>query len=61
MLGPMLERSLRQALAMSHNDPSIFFTRPISLVLVMVAIASLAMPAVQTAWKSRRKTAVTVV
>jgi putative tricarboxylic transport membrane protein len=47
VLGDLLERSLRQSLAMSHNDPSIFFTRPISLVLLLVAIASLAMPIFQ--------------
>jgi putative tricarboxylic transport membrane protein len=30
VLGPILERSLRQALLISAGSPSIFFTRPIS-------------------------------
>ncbi len=38
VLGPIMERSLRQALLMSHGSFGIFFTRPISGVLVGVAI-----------------------
>ncbi|HEX9016943.1 MAG TPA: tripartite tricarboxylate transporter permease [Chloroflexota bacterium] len=47
VLGEMLERSLRQSLAMSRNDPSIFFTRPISAVLLTIALVSLLMPVFQ--------------
>ena len=38
VLGPIMERSLRQALLMSHGSFSIFFTRPISAVLMATAI-----------------------
>jgi putative tricarboxylic transport membrane protein len=36
ILGPMVERSLRESLSMSRGDYSIFFTRPISLVLLII-------------------------
>lgn len=42
ILGPMLEKSLRQSLIMSKGDVSIFFTRPISAVLLLMAIVPLA-------------------
>jgi len=38
VLGPIMERSLRQALLMSHGSFGIFFLRPISGVLIAVAI-----------------------
>jgi len=38
VLGPIMERSLRQALLMSHGSFGIFFTRPISAVLMATAI-----------------------
>ena len=31
VLGPMMEENLRRAMLMSKGDPSVFFTRPISL------------------------------
>jgi len=37
ILGPMLEEHLRRAMLTSHGDPSVFFTRPISLVLLIAA------------------------
>ncbi len=38
VLGPIMERSLRQALLMSHGSFGIFVTRPISAVLLGVAV-----------------------
>jgi len=38
VLGPIMERSLRQALLMSHGGFGIFFTRPISGALMATAI-----------------------
>lgn len=35
VLGPMVETALSQSLTMSHGNPAIFFTRPISLVLML--------------------------
>jgi len=44
VLSPMLENAFRQALIMSGGSSSIFFTRPISLVLLLIAIALLILP-----------------
>ncbi len=41
ILSPLMENALRQSLILSHGSLSIFFTRPISLVLVVVATVSL--------------------
>jgi putative tricarboxylic transport membrane protein len=37
VLGPMMEENLRRALLLSRGDPAVFFTRPISLTLLIVA------------------------
>ena len=37
VLGPLLEEYLRRAMTISHGDPSVFVTRPISAVLLGVA------------------------
>jgi putative tricarboxylic transport membrane protein len=54
ILGPMLERSLRQALTISHGSLSIFFNRPISSVLMIVGIIALFGPLLQFVWKRYR-------
>ena len=54
VLGPLVERSLRQSLTISHGDLSIFFTRPISAVLTVCALLSLFAPLVRAAWQSAR-------
>jgi putative tricarboxylic transport membrane protein len=36
ILGPQMERSLRESLSLSQGDYSTFFTRPISLVLLVI-------------------------
>ncbi len=41
VLGPMMEENLRRAMTISHGDPSVFVTRPISLGLLVVAAALL--------------------
>ena len=41
VLGPLLENHLRRALVISHGDPTTFVTRPISLVLLIVAAIAL--------------------
>lgn len=38
VLGPMLEENLRRALLMSRGDPSVFFTRPISLGFLIATV-----------------------
>jgi TctA family transporter len=41
VLGPLMEEHLRRALLMSRGDPSVFFTRPISLFFIVVTIGIL--------------------
>ncbi len=41
VLGPLLEENLRRAMILSRGDPSTFVTRPISLVLLLMAAAVL--------------------
>jgi TctA family transporter len=41
VLGPLLEENLRRALIISRGDPSVFVTRPISLVLLLLAVTAL--------------------
>ncbi|MFN0305612.1 MAG: tripartite tricarboxylate transporter permease [Burkholderiales bacterium] len=43
ILGPMMEENLRRAMLLSRGDPVVFFTRPISAVLLGVAILLLLM------------------
>ena len=38
VLGPLLEENLRRALLLSHGDPTVFVTRPISAVLLLIAL-----------------------
>ena len=44
VLSKMLENSLRQSLLLSHSNFSIFVTRPISLVLLIIAFILLTYP-----------------
>ncbi len=44
VLSPLLENALRQSLIMSQGRFSVFFTRPISLFLIVVALFLLVMP-----------------
>jgi TctA family transporter len=37
VLGPMMEENLRRALLLSRGDPIVFFSRPISLTLLIIA------------------------
>ncbi|MEL3891005.1 tripartite tricarboxylate transporter permease [Ferrovibrio sp. MS7] len=50
ILGPMMEEYLRRAMTLSRGDPTVFFTRPISatmLVLAALALAVVLMPAIR--------------
>jgi putative tricarboxylic transport membrane protein len=51
VLGPIMERSLRQGLLMSRGSAAIFFTRPISGALLAAAAAFIA----YNAWARRRR------
>jgi putative tricarboxylic transport membrane protein len=47
VLAPLAERALRQSLIISDAGLLIFFTRPISAVLIVLAIAAVAVPVVR--------------
>ena len=38
ILGPMVEQNLRRSLLISHGDPMVFFTRPISASFIIVGL-----------------------
>ena len=48
VIAPILEQSLRQSLIMSNGNYLIFFSRPISLGLMMVSIGLLALAAIRS-------------
>lgn len=54
VLGPMAEKSFRQSLYMSDGSLSIFGTRPITAVLLLLGIISLFLPLIISAVKGRR-------
>ncbi len=56
ILGPMAEQALRQALVISQGDWTTFITRPISAVLLAVALVALVGPRIWT-FAARRRTA----
>jgi putative tricarboxylic transport membrane protein len=41
VLGPMMEDNRRRAMLLSRGNPRVFFTRPLSLALLLVALALL--------------------
>jgi len=50
VLGPMFEENLRRALLVSRGDPTVFFTRPISLgivILTVVMVLAFTLPALR--------------
>ncbi|MGI6129796.1 MAG: tripartite tricarboxylate transporter permease, partial [bacterium] len=44
VLGNMLENSLRQSLLLSHGKISIFFTRPLSLIILVISALAVLVP-----------------
>jgi len=57
ILTPLMENALQQSLQMSHQSLSIFFTSPISLALLIVALISLASPLIRFLWGKARSSA----
>jgi putative tricarboxylic transport membrane protein len=51
VLGPLLEQEFRRSLAISVSDYSIFFTRPISLVLLILVFLSFCVPLINQFFK----------
>ncbi len=57
VLGPIAEPTLRQSLLMSSGDPAIFFTRPISAPIIVVAIILILLPVFKMLRSKRSSTA----
>ena len=55
VLGPMMEENLRRALLLSRGDPTVFATRPLSLTLLVVAAALLAIVVLPAVRKKREE------
>jgi putative tricarboxylic transport membrane protein len=55
VLGPIMEENLRRAMLISRGDPAVFFTRPISLVLLLITLAMLIATVVQAMRKKSEK------
>src|SRR5262245_66617352 len=58
VISPIFEMSLRQSLIMSNGNWTIFFTRPIALILMLIAVALLAWSVLSSVrrradWRSR--------
>ena len=54
VLGPMAEKSFRQALFMSDGSLTIFFTRPMTVTMLIIGFISLFLPYILTRFKTRR-------
>jgi len=55
VLGPMMEENLRRALLLSRGDPGVFFTRPISLTLLIISAALIIIVALPQISKKREE------
>lgn len=53
VLGPMMEENLRRGMLLSRGDPSVFFTRPLSLAFLLMALAMLVIIAVPAIRRKR--------
>ena len=55
VLGPMLEEHLRRAMIISKGDATVFFTRPLSLALLVLALGVLVVVLLPTVAKKREQ------
>jgi TctA family transporter len=55
VLGPMLEENLRRAMIISRGDATVFFTRPLSLTLLMLALFALIIAVLPAIRKKREE------
>jgi putative tricarboxylic transport membrane protein len=54
ILGPLAERYFLGTMIASNNDPSVFFTRPVSASVILVSLAMLFWPMLQSRLNQRR-------
>lgn len=55
VLGNLTETNLRRSMALSYGDPSIFFTRPISALILAIAFLSLFYPYLKKFFAKRKR------
>jgi TctA family transporter len=55
ILGPMMEENLRRGMLLSRGDPSVFFTRPLSLAFLVLAAALLILVALPSIRRGRQE------
>jgi len=60
VLGPMLEKYLRRGLTYADNGWTIFFTRPVSCLLLVIAFGSLLWPFIRNRLEERKAAAAAV-
>ena len=53
VLGPMIEENLRRAMIISHGDPTVFVTRPLSAALIATAAAVLVLLLIPSIFRRR--------
>jgi TctA family transporter len=53
VLGPMMEENVRRAMLLSRGDPTVFLTRPLSLIMLLMAVALVLLIAVPNLRKTR--------
>ena len=56
ILGPMMEENLRRAMLLSRGDPTTFVTSPLSLGLLLAALALLGIATLPAIKSKRRET-----
>jgi putative tricarboxylic transport membrane protein len=54
IIGPMLEKNFRQALTLSRGNPAIFFSKPLSAVLLILTATALLYPIVSAMFKKAK-------
>ncbi len=55
ILGPMMEEYLRRAMTLSRGDPTVFFTRPISATMLLLALLALVVVLLPSIRKKREE------
>ncbi|WML56646.1 tripartite tricarboxylate transporter permease [Neobacillus sp. PS2-9] len=55
ILGPMAESQFRRALTLSNGSYDIFYTRPITLVLLLLSIFTLFTPILKKLWETKKE------
>src|SRR5258707_11234722 len=55
VLGPMMEDNLRRAMLLARGNPAVFVTRPLSLALLLIALALLIVVVLPAVRKKREE------